>query len=168
MINSLNQINFFTDSSVFIVGGVDNDCFKKSTASFQKCILKTTEYISIGSSGVLYYETGGLAKYGPNRDLAKYGPNLPFGIFDHCMVKLPCGTIYMIGGIRSDLNSTESLKRQTVSILTLQDDGDTLRLRSGPSIAENDILLCGTYENDAGVTNIIVFSKKYNDPLCSV
>ena len=152
-------MGLFTDSSVFIVGGVDNDCFKKSTASFQKCILKTTEYISIGSSGVLYYNTGGLAKY---------GPNLPFGIFDHCMVKLPCGTIYMIGGIRSDLNSTESLKRQTVSILTLQDDGDTLRLRSGPSIAENDILLCGTYENDAGVTNIIVFSKKYNDPLCSV
>ena len=65
----------------------------------------------------------------------------------------------MIGGIRSDLNSTEALKRNTVSILNLEDDGDTLRLQNGPSIEENEMLLCGTYENIAGGINIVVFSK---------
>ena len=68
----------------------------------------------------------------------------------------------MIGGIRSDLNSTEALKRRTVSILTLEDDY-TLTLQDGPSIKENEMLLCSTYENDAGGTNIIVFSTNGDD-----
>ena len=144
LIESLRKFNFVTDTFIFFVGGVDYDCFEIPTPSFQNCFLNTTEYGTIEVSGP--YST-------------KYGPNLPFGIVDHCMVKLPNGTIYMIGGIRSDLNSTEALKRKTVSILNLEDDGDTLRLQSGPSIEENEMLLCGTYENIAGGINIVVFSK---------
>ena len=89
---------------------------------------------------------------------AKYGPTMPFGIYDHCMIKLDSGFIFIMGGHRNDVNSTESM--QGVWIADFRNGFD---LKAGPPLGDgklHDVLLCGSYQNDAGGTSIFSTYKE--------
>ena len=124
---------------------------KNSSFPFLNCSLNTTEFTDIS------------ADQGP---VADRGPPLPFGIFDHCMVSLDNGTYIIIGGVRNDVNSTEALIRNKVSIVTLE--GESVSVKPGPPMVPNDFLLCGTFENDNGGIGIVTFSKLSSDGIGDV
>ena len=91
-------------------------------------------------------------------EIPEYGPTMPFGIFDHCMVKLDSGFIFIMGGLRNDINSTKSM--QGVWIADFRNGFD---LKAGPPLGDgklHDVLLCGSYQNDAGGTSIFITFKE--------
>ena len=91
-------------------------------------------------------------------EISEYGPTMPFGIFDHCMVKLDSGFIFIMGGLRNDINSTKSM--QGVWIADFRNGFD---LKAGPPLGDgklHDVLLCGSYQNDAGGTSIFITFKE--------
>ena len=123
---------------------------KSSSFPFLNCSLNSTELTDINAAKVL----------------ADSGPPLPFGIFDHCMVSLDNGTYIIIGGVRNDVNSTEALIRNKVSIVTFE--GESVRVKPGPPMVPNDFLLCGTFENNEGGIGIVTFSKLSSDGIGDV
>ena len=105
------------------------------------------ELCSVNSTEIVPFNSNPL-------EFAYYGPPLPFGIFDHCMVKLESGFIFIIGGHRPDINSTESMKSVWIA-----DVENGFELKAGPPLGQGiapDFFLCGSYQNDAGGTSIFL------------
>ena len=78
------------------------------------------------------------------------------------MVRLDSGFIFIMGGLRNDLNSTESRRGVWIA-----DFRNGFELKAGPPLggdfsnfSANDVLLCGSYQNDAGGTSIfLIFTE---------
>ena len=116
------------DNTIFVTGGLG------VAANFS-----TTEFISLSSP-------------------ARPGPNIPFKIVMHCMVKLPTGLIYMIGGCESPNIAMDGAVCNTASNrVWIFDPNSDFQMIQGPSLQQGRVHhACGTFVDDSGETNIIV------------
>ena len=114
--------------------------------------------MGVGPTGENWKDTNSTTEFISISAPARPGPTIPFKIVMHCMVKLPTGLIYMIGGCESpNIAMGGAVCNIASDRVWIFDPNNDFQMIPGPSLQQGRVhQACGTFVDDSGETNIIV------------